>query len=341
MDVEIERKKIVYNYRIDLIKVIALFLVVLYHSSFLYDNIGVKTLSLCSVCVPLFFIVNGYLCITPPIQENTNYLIKLKKVLILIVVWSFILVSSIMLIKEEDLTIPIIVKRMVNNDLGYCNWIWFMNTLFILYIFKPVLQIALNYPKIYWSFIAIVFTFVIVFPTLSFISTEILNSVYDISFITRNINPFYGWQAFSLFYFGLGVVLNLHSKIKIKYLFVVLLLSFVSSCVINSFVRKDLDIVWINYNTIWTTALAFSLCFIILKIGKVNSLIQKLIHIIGRNTLGGYLLEAIILSLFRKYEITCHSFYRFILCVVIVFGLSVSISFLFSKTPSVRYLFKV
>ena len=33
MDVEIERKKIVYNYRIDLIKVIALFLVVLYHSS--------------------------------------------------------------------------------------------------------------------------------------------------------------------------------------------------------------------------------------------------------------------------------------------------------------------
>ena len=149
MDVEIERKKIVYNYRIDLIKVIALFLVVLYHSSFLYDNIGGKTLSLCSVCVPLFFIVNGYLCITPPIQENTNYLIKLKKVLILIVVWSFILVSSIMLIKEEDLTIPIVVKRMVNNDLGYCNWIWFMNTLFILYIFKPVLQIALNYPKIY------------------------------------------------------------------------------------------------------------------------------------------------------------------------------------------------
>lgn len=59
-----------------------------------------------------------------------------------------------MLIKEEDLTIPIVVKRMVNNDLGYCNWIWFMNTLFILYIFKPVLQIALNYPKIYWSFIA-------------------------------------------------------------------------------------------------------------------------------------------------------------------------------------------
>ena len=41
MDVEIERKIIVYNYRIDLIKVIALFLVVLYHSSFLYDNIGV------------------------------------------------------------------------------------------------------------------------------------------------------------------------------------------------------------------------------------------------------------------------------------------------------------
>ena len=66
MDVEIERKKIVYNYRIDLIKVLALFLVVLYHSSFLYDNIGIITLSLCSVCVPLFFIVNGYLCITPP-----------------------------------------------------------------------------------------------------------------------------------------------------------------------------------------------------------------------------------------------------------------------------------
>ena len=108
MDVEIERKKIVYNYRIDLIKVIALFLVVLYHSSFLYDNIGVKTLSLCSVCVPLFFIVNGYLCITPPIQENTNYLIKLKKVLILIVVWSFILVSSIMLIISEA----------IENDFG-------------------------------------------------------------------------------------------------------------------------------------------------------------------------------------------------------------------------------
>ncbi len=79
MDVEIERKKIVYNYRIDLIKVIALFLVVLYHSSFLYDNIGVKTLSLCSVCVPLFFIVNGYLCITPPHSRKYKLSYKIEE----------------------------------------------------------------------------------------------------------------------------------------------------------------------------------------------------------------------------------------------------------------------
>lgn len=66
MDVEIERKKIVYNYRIDLIKVLALFLVVLYHSSFLYDNIGIITLSLCSVCVPLFFYSKWLFMYHPP-----------------------------------------------------------------------------------------------------------------------------------------------------------------------------------------------------------------------------------------------------------------------------------
>lgn len=54
--------------RLDIIKLIAIILVIIYHS-FYIGNTGVChgiIISLCSMGVPLFFIVNGALLLPPP-----------------------------------------------------------------------------------------------------------------------------------------------------------------------------------------------------------------------------------------------------------------------------------
>lgn len=340
MSVEIERKKVKYNFRIDLIKSIALFLVVLYHASFLKENIGVMTFCVCSTCVPLFFIVNGFLSITPPLKESTSYLKKLAKIFFLIIIWSFILVTSIMLINAESFSLSIILKRMINNELGYCNWIWFLNTMFILYIFKPFLQIVLYKKKLYCYFMAIVSIFVIVLPSLSYVLTKVLGNIYDITYLTKNINPFYGWQSFSLFYFAFGVVLNFYKNIKTMLLCILLFTSFGISYLINSSVKASIDIVWYNYGTLWTAIFSFSICFGILKIGNLNSSLLKIIQIIGRNTFGGYLIEAILLAILRRKNIVCAGWLDFIFLVTIVYCMSILLSYIFSKIPKVAYLFR-
>lgn len=59
--------------RLDVIKLIAIILVIIYHS-FYIGNTGVChgiIISLCSMGVPLFFIVNGALLLPPP--ENIQW----------------------------------------------------------------------------------------------------------------------------------------------------------------------------------------------------------------------------------------------------------------------------
>ena len=71
---------------LDYIKALAIFLVIVYHSNFVTNPLG---LALLSMCVTLFFAVNGYVMLSKR-RTLSYYINKNVKLLFLILFWGFL-----------------------------------------------------------------------------------------------------------------------------------------------------------------------------------------------------------------------------------------------------------
>ncbi len=95
-NVEINNRK---NY-LDVLKVLAMFFVVFYHSfgeliilqnnSTISQNIYYLFCSFITICVPIFFMVNGAILLNKPLDIKKHYF-KTFKTFILVYFWSFII----------------------------------------------------------------------------------------------------------------------------------------------------------------------------------------------------------------------------------------------------------
>lgn len=292
-----KRDKIQYNPTIDLLKSIAITMVIMYHcNSLLIQHNFFKTslMCICSSCVPIFFILNGYLTLTPKKTNICRHLYKTIHLLFIIIIWSILLVSLTTLIKGETLSIRWIYNKILNNAIGYCNWIWFLNCLFILYLFKPILQYILNSSNQFIYTWIIVGIFSIVLPTCDYL-ISLISDQLNITYLSRNLNPLYGWPSFSLFYFMGGVTLNKAKSIHLQSQIGLLILGILLANLTTILTKKEhYDPVWNGYATIYTALISFGICNILLH--KSIKTLPRIISTIGKNTLGIYLIEAILIT---------------------------------------------
>ena len=310
---------------LDYIKALAIFLVIVYHSNFVTNPLG---LALLSMCVTLFFAVNGYVMLSKR-RTLSYYINKNVKLLFLILFWGF-LSDGLQYVLEGGGDIKIFILHFYNMDTGYGNHLWFLVTLFILNLIYPAIYQFVNEEKKNVYFLIIILC---------------LSTISGINLISWRFNPVDGWHGFALLYALLGFALLSNvfdiDKISLKRLVLLFLFALSSQTILNVVASGNIhvaailgmkDVVFGSYNSLF---IVIATCSLVLIFSKIKWKSLYLLNYIGRHTLAIYLLQDIFIKVFLEIlGFECQG----ILFSLIVLLCSCLACWIFEKTKITKYI---
>lgn len=204
---------------LDLLKTIAIFLVVLMHYNslnidfftqpgfFTYLNYGFY--SLVCLCVPILFFINGALLLNKPFDAKKLFR-KTLKVIALCVGWGIFTLAVIMAIRGEAFSAVVFFKDLWYWKLDYINHLWFLQTLAVVYFFLLVLIPAWQRRSegYHWFLISVI-VFTIGNAVLLALANVLqaatgLNEIQGQFNFFNKFNPFTGTFGYSLAYVLIG-----------------------------------------------------------------------------------------------------------------------------------------
>ena len=337
-----------YNY-IDLMKVVGIFFVIVYHSR-LYNNdfmiennianyIMYFFKAIVSTCVPIFFFVNGYLLFKKEFDLK-KHLKKMLKLVLLSFLWELILLISYLYITNQKIYISSsLILSYLSLDINYCLTIfWFIGALICIYLFFPLLkEVYDKNKKIFKYFVVVAFIFTFGVKALQ----EILNTIGYLTNTSESLkldyevfkmyNPFIGTYGYTFVYFCLGgLIHDYENKIldipKSKRNTISFSIMILSCCALfsigiyhsNVLDLKTWDIVWNGYDTIFTLFNVIAIFVICLNYNKENKIIMS----ISKNTLGIFFIHVILIEATKKYIIISNAYiessYKIVYCICIL-----------------------
>ncbi|MCI1983667.1 MAG: acyltransferase [Bifidobacteriaceae bacterium] len=202
---------------LDLIKTVAIYLVVMIHFIFYTTAYPSTVLShLVAVtyqyCVPLFFMVNGALLLTRPLNLSRHYR-KLGRLVAVTLVWKVL--YALLFWLEHD-SAPVTAKDFFAFLLGTdgipghpSGFFWFLNALIGLDLVMPLIKLAFDAVdrRILWWVLGVIFTFSFVRLTVVTI-LDVVDTVRgtDIASVLDDVTKFYyfGFFGYVIVYFVAG-----------------------------------------------------------------------------------------------------------------------------------------
>ncbi|MBC7877934.1 MAG: acyltransferase family protein [Anaerolineales bacterium] len=294
----------------DLIRVISVFLVILIHVSSLllnaWDDLSFSDWmagniydSLARVCVPLLFMISGYLLLSRQESIRSFYINRVRKVVIPLLVW-----SVIYLLWRNDYSsytfvngIKAIIYAILNQPAFF--HLWFLYALLSIYLFVPLMRVFVHSAneETLWYFVFVWFIFGPLLDTVErFFGLDI---AIDLGFVTRYIGYFY-----------LGYILGRLSFTK--WIVIIAAVVFVTSStytVIATYQASaangdyiDFYHIYLSVNVVFMSLSAF----ILLKtLGEkidtqANTVLITWIRAMSDASFGIYLIHAMILTFLRK-----------------------------------------
>lgn len=331
---------------IDLLKCIAILLVLIYHSTLYSSNIlneptylhYVRYLfrTILSPCVPLFFFANGYLLFNKELNLK-RHIYKILHLIILCVVWGIGKIIILMFIENEFLSLKEIIKALWQWKQGWINSLWFLGALVCIYILFPLLKYAYDHSKmvfIYFIVVCAIFTIgnVMLNEGITIFLTTVLhrNTILQGFNFYNMFNPFRGIYGYAFVYFCVG---GYFYQIKEKILNIgplkrniLTLLVMVASCIClwgigicySMGSGKMWDVVWNGYDTIFTLVNVICIFVLCLNLKKDIAIIRS----ISCNSMGIYFLHEIIIhftqNVIKEYQFCCNIPFNIVYAIAIL-----------------------
>lgn len=348
-------------------KCVAIFLVVIYHfnsiptdfiknnSMLIYINYFFNTTW--STCVPIFFFVNGALLINKSFDLN-KHIRKIIRIIILTFIWGMITFITLVLIHGEHLSRYEIISGILSWRQDHISYLWFLQAMVVIYIFFPLIKQCFDCNKKSFNFFMItiiaftfgmVFLFMINFLVVLVFHKQYFNLVFSSLWVFSPVRGIYGY---SLGYFMLGGLLfSIREKLRTKRYQIISIIAIPVSMLLwmgygiaqSLQTEKIYDVAWFGYDSIF--ALIMVIAFFIISLNyKSRGIIGKLISIIGKNSLGIYLLHIIIGNIVRPLYsfpiINGNVLLNWILTLCLVL-LSLGVCLLLKKVPVIKKLFSL
>ncbi len=363
-EILLEKQRLTY---IDLLKSIAIFLVLMYHSTLYgYDFLAENSVlnyflyfirTILSACVPLFFFANGYLLFGKDFNLR-KHILKMIKLVFITVIWGVITLLLLQVIRQEYFSLIDFIRYLWRWEQGWINHLWYMGALVCIYVFFPILKNVYDTNiKVFYYFTAIsaLFTFGNTLINhagaigINFISAESFE-ISGINFFNM-FNPFRGLFGYTFVYFCTGGIIH-HFKDKIEAIpakkrNIISILGMLFGCIglwvlgiLYSKTRGAVwDVVWNGYDTIFTffnVIFIYALCLNWKKDAR-------LVRTISSNTLGIYFIHYIIIRLFKPYLVKYEFLTNFsfnVVFVIFVLIVCLILCFILRKIPVVSKLVK-
>lgn len=311
------------KHHIDLLKAFAIFSVVLYHlttyqcdileTGSFGDYFRYLSRPLLSACVPLFFLINGYLVLNKPLDLR-SHVNRMLKLVLLTFLWGVIGLFAYMGITGAELTVGDFFWNLwhwLPNK--WINHLWYMGALVCIYVFLPLIKYVFDHARNIFNYLMIIagiFTFgdriindiITIFGNLWF-DTDFLLNENTLNFF----NPFRGIYGYSFVYFCFGGhIAGREEKLRalpartrnISALIGLIINSFLlwgQGIYYSNISGNVWDIVWNGYDSVFTFSIAFCLYVLSLNYNTGIPIIQK----IASNTLGIYFMHNIPVQLIR------------------------------------------
>ena len=338
---------------LDLLKFLSIFSVIFFHcltvsinfqSHKLSAYLTYFSISCLSVSIPTFFLINGRLLFNKPFLLKKHFK-KIMHLIIIVIIWDFFNVFIKGTFLYHETAFKDLLHHMWAFDAGWSNQLWFLMSLFILYLFFPIFKVAYDLKKGYLFFFFVI-AFCLIFGNSTLllllrIAEVILNIPFtnsDVNFFNQ-FNPFRGIYGFTFIYFLLGAFCLPLEKLKqtkakfcislsIFLISILLLTSYGVFCSLYS--GTYFDTVWGGFDTLFTFIGTICLFFCSLTYHAPANIIGTFIQFISKNTLGIYLLQSILSDFARSFlsflgytdnifiDLIC-SFLLLCLCAILIY----------------------
>lgn len=352
-----ERKKLA---NVDVLKVIAIYSVILIHNFYANRNFllekNVQTIlafviRLFIEGVPLFVAVNGYLIINKNFDIKKHFY-KCLKIFLLIIIWSLILIILTALINNETISFKFIISNILLTNISskYSGILWYMQDLLTLYLLFPILKTLHDEKKEIYNYLFIL----VMITTIGFnfinISTKLFCSFLGMKELPSMVSKFLSaYVPFNKIYFILyfmlgGYLFEYKKKIQEKFTNKILFITIIGNLLISIFIPYLISIntnklVSGNFN--YSTVFLFShiiILFIISEKYKIeNQILKKINSSIASNSLGIYFVHIIVTRILAKY-IKFKSIGLSLLYSVMILFISWIITILLRKIPYIKKL---
>lgn len=200
----------------DVAKSIAMFFVVLLHFAFYtryYSGglAGTAVTTLCVICVPLFFAVNGALLLPRTFDVKKHYK-KTCTVVAIVSIWKLLIAAFFVYVDgSHSVGVKNLVVFLFGGGFGEypVGYFWFMNALIAVYLIYPLIKIAFdsNDKSAMGCLLAVIFCFSVGKDTVRVI-LQMLGSVshHDFASVLDGVGQFYifGDYGYVLMYFVIG-----------------------------------------------------------------------------------------------------------------------------------------
>lgn len=325
-------------YQIDLLKIIAFFLVVMVHHNIFIigDSLDFPYLYIIKSCVPIFMICTGFTLFIKEREIKTIFKNLLKRIILPAI--AVLIIGILLSIYQKHLSLEnllITIKQylgmwQIHNISNYTFYLWYVLALIGIYVAYPVLSLfckdSLKENKI--RHYVMIFTFLssFLFPTFEIITR-------------KNIFPRYGIGIFDMYYIlyvliGYELYLmyknNKLTKIKNIYSLILLILSIIFCSAFSRGNYATIHSIYAAepynlYNTVPLLMFSVSLCLLVLNIDIKNEKIINVINYLGHNIYTYYLIHLFIVN-YINYDTSLINNFQF-LPILLVYLLISLISF--------------
>ena len=340
-------KKMKIYYYFFVLRIISSFAIVLIHVSAIYYyrfkitsndfKISFFYNGLSRFGVPIFFMISGALFLNRDRSFRIIYIKKIKRILIRLIIWSFIYsISSLQLSKID-------IKMIIFKFFSGHYHLWFLLSITGLYILVPFLREVAKNDGLLKMFILLSLIFTFLFPNFNIIISfysksyfKVFNNIYS----SLNLNYISG----NVFYFMIGYYLNNNNtKFNIyKTLFIYIIGFFgalfsikLSYNIVLKYNIKNTYFFFPDYLNISIYSISIFIFIKNLFINKMYNQKLSLIKIISSNTFGIYLVHPLIIEKVNKYKI-----YKFTLFTRILFRIPMLTSFIYLSSLLISIMIK-
>lgn len=349
---------------IDLLKSIAIIMVIAIHSHlFNTDFIANSKTSvylqyaLRILCegVTIFVFVNGFLIINKKEFDLRKHLKKTLKIFLILILWSLILTTSIKLIYKEPLHILEIIKNIFTTDINnkYTGILWFLQNLITLYLIYPILKVVHDKNKKIYDYLFIIILIGTILINLLGMVSDLINTKINcnlINIFTAYIGKFQILtnRNFLIFFMLGGYVFENKGKFEQKTTrmkwsiigIVAWIVSYMLAILISKLQNK-LYIDSFNYESAFMPFILIGFFAITYGYENKNKWYDKFIEIVGKNSLGIYLVHIILIRIIDQGSLLGTSLIYRILKVVLVFITSLIVTLIIKKIPKLNRIIEL